>query len=79
MLQFDDLLFLFLEADSTMNLTTRIFLLSSQFVCMEILSLIFEIPNGSLVKFVNWDISALFLISWMILLPQILFLVGSPS
>ena len=55
-LEFDDSLFLFSEADSTMNLTTRIFLLSSWFFHVEILSL-FEFPNGSLVKFVNWNLS----------------------
>ena len=60
MLEFDDSLFLFLEDDSTMSLTTRIFLLSSQFVHMEILSLIFEIPNGSPVKVSdNWNTPAL--------------------
>ena len=57
MLEFDDSLFLFSEAHSTMDLTTRIIFLSSQLVCMEILSLIFEILNGSLVKFVNSDSS----------------------
>ena len=47
MLEFDDLLFLFLEADFAMNLTTRIFLLSLQLVHVEIPSLIFEIPDDS--------------------------------
>ena len=50
MLEFDDSLFLFSEV---MNLTTRIFLLSSWLVHVKLLSLTFEILNGSLVKFVN--------------------------
>ena len=50
-------LFLFSEA---MNLPTRIFLLSL-LIMWRFLSPIFEILNGSLVKFVNWDLSVLFL------------------
>ena len=60
MLEFDDSLFLLSEADSTMSLTTKIFLLSSQFICVEILSLIFEVLSPSLVKISdNWNTSAL--------------------
>ena len=50
MLEFDDSLFLSLEA---VSLTTRTFLLSSQLVHVKLLSLTFEILNGSPVKFVN--------------------------
>ena len=57
MLEFDDSLFLFSEPDSAMNLTTRIFLLSLWLAHVEIPSLIFEIPDESLAKFVNWDLS----------------------
>ena len=60
MLEFDDSPFLFLEADSTMNLTTGIFLLSAWLFHVEIPSLIFGIPDDSPVKFVNWDLSVLF-------------------
>ena len=50
MLEFEDSLFLFSEA---MNLTTRIFFLSSQLIHVELLFLTFEILNGSVAKFVN--------------------------
>ena len=70
MLEFGDSLFLFSEA---MSVTTRTFLLSLWLVHVKLLSLTFEILNGSPIKFVNLYFSSFtsngissILISWML-------------